>query len=114
GTAGWSRCCAEGTAAHPAGDRTAIPAGAQPHRHAVALDLPRTAAVASAASRGPMPRLHLVCFAWLIGLTWLAAALPGVARAQAPISPQVAQKLAQGTLREYLELLALPNDAINP
>ena len=62
-----------------------------------------------------MPRLRLVCFAWLIGLTWLAAAaLPGVARAQAPISPQVAQKLAQGTLREYLELLALPNDAINP
>ncbi len=29
-------------------------------------------------------------------------------------SPQAAQKLAQGTFKEYLELLALPNDAINP
>src|SRR4051794_40542434 len=38
--------------------------------------------------------------------------LPALAVAQ-PISPQVAQKLAQGSLREYLELLALPNDAIN-
>src|SRR4051812_43225578 len=38
--------------------------------------------------------------------------LPALAVAQ-PISPQAAQKLAQGNLREYLELLALPNDAIN-
>ncbi len=41
-------------------------------------------------------------------------AVPAVAWAEAPISPEAAQKLAQGSLREYLELLALPNDAINP
>jgi acetylornithine deacetylase/succinyl-diaminopimelate desuccinylase-like protein len=42
--------------------------------------------------------------------------VPAVALAQAqePISPQTAQKLAQATFREYLELLSLPNDAINP
>lgn len=40
-------------------------------------------------------------------------ALPAIAVAQ-PISPETAQKLAQGSFREYLELLALPNDAINP
>ncbi|HEX3765999.1 MAG TPA: M20/M25/M40 family metallo-hydrolase [Kofleriaceae bacterium] len=36
---------------------------------------------------------------------------PGTVRAEPVVSPQVAQKLAQGTLREYLDLLALPNDA---
>jgi acetylornithine deacetylase/succinyl-diaminopimelate desuccinylase-like protein len=39
--------------------------------------------------------------------------VPVIAWAE-PLAPQAAQKLAQGTLREYLELLALPNDAINP
>src|ERR1700704_928652 len=43
-------------------------------------------------------------------------ALPALALAQAPLSPdlshEAAQKLAQGTFREYLELLALPNDSI--
>src|SRR4051812_3965075 len=41
-------------------------------------------------------------------------ALPSLAFAQEPISVPAAQKLAQGTFREYLELLALPNDAIVP
>src|SRR5258706_1590112 len=36
------------------------------------------------------------------------------AHAQAPISAGTAQKLAQGTFHEYLELLSMPNDAINP
>jgi acetylornithine deacetylase/succinyl-diaminopimelate desuccinylase-like protein len=40
--------------------------------------------------------------------------LPAVARADEPLSPQAAQTLAQGTFREYLELLALPDDAISP
>jgi Peptidase family M20/M25/M40 len=30
-----------------------------------------------------------------------------------PLSPQAARKLAQGSFREYLELLSLPNDSIN-
>jgi len=51
-------------------------------------------------------------------LASLACLVPVVAAAESPtappISPQVAQKLAQGTFREFLELLALPNDAINP
>ena len=41
-------------------------------------------------------------------------AIPAIALAQAPMSQQAAQKLAQGTFRDYLELLSLPNDAINP
>jgi acetylornithine deacetylase/succinyl-diaminopimelate desuccinylase-like protein len=41
-------------------------------------------------------------------------AVPAIAWAAEPISPEAAQKLAQGTFHEYLELLALPNDAINP
>lgn len=41
-------------------------------------------------------------------------ALPAFAFAQEPLSTQAAQKLAQGTFREYLELLAMPNDAIVP
>ena len=41
-------------------------------------------------------------------------AIPAIARAQGPVSPEAAQKLAQGTFREYLELLSLPSDAINP
>src|SRR4051812_12309283 len=46
----------------------------------------------------------------ILAAAWLAcAAVPALA--QAPLSPQAAQKLAQGTLREYLELLALPSDS---
>ena len=41
-------------------------------------------------------------------------AVPALAWAQAPISQEAAQKLAQGSFREYLELLSLPNDAIKP
>jgi acetylornithine deacetylase/succinyl-diaminopimelate desuccinylase-like protein len=37
-----------------------------------------------------------------------------VAFAQEPVTPQAAAKLAQGTFREYLELLSMPNDAIVP
>src|SRR5689334_17751796 len=40
--------------------------------------------------------------------------LARIAPAQEPISPDAAQKLAQATFREYLDLLALPNDAIQP
>jgi acetylornithine deacetylase/succinyl-diaminopimelate desuccinylase-like protein len=40
--------------------------------------------------------------------------LPTVAMAEAPLASQTAQQLAQKTFREYLALLALPNDAINP
>src|SRR5262245_47926759 len=43
-----------------------------------------------------------------------ALAAPAPASGQEPMSQQAAQKLAQGTFREFLELLALPNDAINP
>jgi acetylornithine deacetylase/succinyl-diaminopimelate desuccinylase-like protein len=49
----------------------------------------------------------------MLRLCLLLLVVPVIASAQ-PISPQAAQKLAQGTFREYLELLALPNDAINP
>ena len=45
----------------------------------------------------------------LAGLAGLAD--PAPAQAPAPLAPEAAQKLAQGTFREYLELLALPNDA---
>jgi acetylornithine deacetylase/succinyl-diaminopimelate desuccinylase-like protein len=34
--------------------------------------------------------------------------------AQEPLTAAAAQKLAQGTFKEYLELLSLPNDSINP
>jgi len=47
-------------------------------------------------------------------LSLILLAIPALALAQAPISQQAAQKLAQATFGEYLELLALPNDAINP
>jgi acetylornithine deacetylase/succinyl-diaminopimelate desuccinylase-like protein len=65
----------------------------------------------SIASAGVATRAGLA-----LAVATIAAGLaaPGVARAQAPLSPQAAQKLAQGTFREYLDLLALPNDAINP
>jgi acetylornithine deacetylase/succinyl-diaminopimelate desuccinylase-like protein len=38
-------------------------------------------------------------------------AAPAPAQAPPPLPPDAARKLAQGTFREYLELLALPNDA---
>jgi acetylornithine deacetylase/succinyl-diaminopimelate desuccinylase-like protein len=66
-----------------------------------------------------MRRLRLlpavtVC-AGLAGLAALAASVVIAAPAPAPVpaalAPEVAQKLAQGTFREYLDLLALPNDA---
>jgi acetylornithine deacetylase/succinyl-diaminopimelate desuccinylase-like protein len=41
-------------------------------------------------------------------------AVPAIALAQAPISQQNAERLAQASFREYFELLSLPNDAINP
>jgi hypothetical protein len=44
----------------------------------------------------------------------LLLAFPAFAFAQEPLSTQAAQKLAQGTFPEYLELLAMPNDAIVP
>src|SRR5438046_8054627 len=49
---------------------------------------------------------------FLIATALAFAALP--AFPQEPLSPFAAQKLAQGTFREYLELLSIPNDAINP
>jgi acetylornithine deacetylase/succinyl-diaminopimelate desuccinylase-like protein len=68
--------------------------------------LAAAAGVASAHKELAMRRLWIVfCI--------VAGALPVTAAAQ-PLSPEAAQKLAQGTFREYLELLALPNDAINP
>src|SRR3954469_5014080 len=50
-----------------------------------------------------MPRLLLL----------VLLALPVLACAQAPMSPEAAQKLAQATFKEYLELLALPSDSTN-
>lgn len=50
----------------------------------------------------------------MLRLSLILLAIPTLALAQQPISHQAAQKLAQGTFGEYLELLALPNDAINP
>jgi acetylornithine deacetylase/succinyl-diaminopimelate desuccinylase-like protein len=50
----------------------------------------------------------------MLRLCLLLVTIPAIALAQEPISQQAAQKLAQGTFREYLELLSLPNDAINP
>jgi acetylornithine deacetylase/succinyl-diaminopimelate desuccinylase-like protein len=49
----------------------------------------------------------------MVRLCLLLVAVPAIALAQ-PVSHDAAQKLAQGTFREYLELLSLPNDAINP
>lgn len=50
----------------------------------------------------------------MLRLCLFLLAVPAIALAQEPISHEAAQKLAQATFREYLELLALPNDAINP
>jgi acetylornithine deacetylase/succinyl-diaminopimelate desuccinylase-like protein len=64
-----------------------------------------------------MRRCHLaVVFFLAIGLAIAVVHAAGAAPAAAdePMSREAAQKLAQGTLRELLELLALPNDAINP
>ncbi|HEX7248767.1 MAG TPA: M20/M25/M40 family metallo-hydrolase [Burkholderiales bacterium] len=43
----------------------------------------------------------------------LLALLPLAAGAEEPLAVADAQKLAQGTFAEYLELLAIPNDAVN-
>jgi acetylornithine deacetylase/succinyl-diaminopimelate desuccinylase-like protein len=63
-------------------------------------------------------RRHLAFTVWtavLAAFIVLAVVtIPAMAVADEPMSPQAAQKLAQGTFREYLELLSLPNDAINP
>jgi acetylornithine deacetylase/succinyl-diaminopimelate desuccinylase-like protein len=54
----------------------------------------------------------VIASAALVALAVLAVlAVPATAGAQPPLSPEVAQKLAQGSFREYLELLSLPNDA---
>jgi acetylornithine deacetylase/succinyl-diaminopimelate desuccinylase-like protein len=45
---------------------------------------------------------------------FLLLAFPALAIAQEPLSTQSAQKLAQGTFRDYLELLSMPNDSIVP
>jgi acetylornithine deacetylase/succinyl-diaminopimelate desuccinylase-like protein len=50
----------------------------------------------------------------MLRLSLILLAIPALALAQEPISQQAAQKLAQATFGEYLELLALPNDAVNP
>ena len=50
----------------------------------------------------------------MLRLSLILLAIPTLVLAQEPISHQAAQKLAQATFGEYLELLALPNDAINP
>jgi acetylornithine deacetylase/succinyl-diaminopimelate desuccinylase-like protein len=47
-------------------------------------------------------------------LLFCLLAFPAFAFAQEPLSVPAAQKLAQGTFREYLELLALPSDAAVP
>src|SRR3954468_22913220 len=48
----------------------------------------------------------------LVSLTFFA--FHALAFAQDPVTAQAAAKLAQGTFREYLELLSMPNDAIVP
>src|SRR5439155_7077362 len=48
------------------------------------------------------------------GRAWLALLASFAAAKGDPLSQPEAVKLAQGTFREYLELLSLPNDAINP
>jgi acetylornithine deacetylase/succinyl-diaminopimelate desuccinylase-like protein len=50
----------------------------------------------------------------MLRLSLILLAIPSLVVAQEPISHQAAQRLAQATFGEYLELLALPNDAINP
>jgi acetylornithine deacetylase/succinyl-diaminopimelate desuccinylase-like protein len=61
---------------------------------------------------------HTMTFARIFSCYLCLAALSlcaGSAFAQAdPFTPAAAAKLAQSTLREYLELLAIPNDAIAP
>lgn len=47
----------------------------------------------------------------LLALAFLA---PRVSAQSDPVAPAAAAKLAQGTFREYLELLSLPNDAVVP
>jgi len=51
-----------------------------------------------------------------VGLRVLLVLLvvPALALAQEPLSRQAAERLAQATFGEYLELLALPNDSVNP
>jgi acetylornithine deacetylase/succinyl-diaminopimelate desuccinylase-like protein len=58
-------------------------------------------------------RRHLAITVWTV-VAFIVLAVPARAGADEPMSPQAAQKLAQGSFREYLELLSLPNDAINP
>jgi acetylornithine deacetylase/succinyl-diaminopimelate desuccinylase-like protein len=52
----------------------------------------------------------------MLRLCLLFLAMPAIALGQPPISPQTAQKLAQGSFREYLELLSLggsvPTDSL--
>src|SRR5258708_6698846 len=49
----------------------------------------------------------------LLALLFLASFVP-TALAQGSISPEAAQKLAQGTFKEYFEFLSMPSDAIVP
>jgi len=50
----------------------------------------------------------------MLRLSLILLAIPALVLGQEPISVKTAQKLAQASFGEYLELLALPNDAINP
>ncbi|AMY09219.1 succinyl-diaminopimelate desuccinylase [Luteitalea pratensis] len=50
----------------------------------------------------------------MLRLSLILLAIPTLALAQEPLSLQAGQKLAQASFGEYLQLLALPNDAINP
>ena len=49
----------------------------------------------------------------MLRLPLIVLAIPTLALAQEPISHQAGRTLAQASFGEYLELLALPNDAIN-
>jgi acetylornithine deacetylase/succinyl-diaminopimelate desuccinylase-like protein len=61
-----------------------------------------------------MRTARLIAIAVAVVIVVAVPGAPQLARAEEPVSQQAAQKLAQGTFREFLELLALPNDAINP
>ena len=74
-------------------------------------DVAACAEVASAYERFAMRSAPAVVIA--LATVTVARGAPAPASAQEPMSEQAAQKLAQGTFREFLELLALPNDAIN-
>ena len=58
--------------------------------------------------------LNRLSFAFVLALLGLCAFVPPSWAQSEPFTSQTAQKLAQGSFREYLELLSMPKNAIVP